>query len=330
MEQYQQQLMAQLKILSAKVGQWKPRGLSESDTKRTLIEPVLAMLGWDIGDPDEVKAEHSTAAGRVDYALRIQGKPEMFVEAKSLGAGLAPQRNAAQLISYGATEGVRWGLLTDGASYELYDNFNNGPLAQKLLFSLSIDRLPDDTDISGWERVVSMFSLLRKESVSDGKIAERAPELKVAEEKEKEREKGRHVGSMPLDALQGEEEVWALVKSSFRHLEPLYSLLRSKIAERMPHLRAERETGGEGWIKFRNTSPSREAKRQNSHFHLTLKKKDARIEIWFDDNRVAPVKETVEAKELESAMDRKSAKGFYITKENQIDDDLISWLEAAA
>lgn len=329
MEQDQQQLMAQSKVISAKVGQWKARGLSESDTKRTLIEPVLAMLGWDIGDPDEVKAEHSTAAGRVDYALRIQGKSEMFVEAKSLGAGLS-QRDAAQLVGYCATEGVRWGLLTDGASYELYDNSNTGTLAHKLLFSLLMNRLPDDTDTSGWERFVSRFSLLQKESVSGGKIAERAPELKVAEEKEKEREKGRHVGSIPLDVLQGEEELWALVKSSFRHVEPLYRLLRAKISERMPHLRAELSSGGEGWIKFRNTSPRLEARRQYSHFLLTLKKKEVRIEIWFNDNGVAPVKETVEAKGLESAMDRKSAKGFYITKENQIDDDLISWLEAAA
>src|SRR6267378_2837865 len=111
MEQYQQQLVAQLKTFLSKLDRWKAIGLSEPDTKHLLIEPVLAILGWDTTDPDEVKREHSATAGRVDYALRIEGRTTVFVETKSLHAGLVAGRDAKQLVSYGATEGVRWGLL---------------------------------------------------------------------------------------------------------------------------------------------------------------------------------------------------------------------------
>jgi predicted type IV restriction endonuclease len=328
MEQFEQRLKERLESLSERLGQWKGRA-NEADTKRILIEPLLSDLGWDIHDPDKITAEYSTAGGRVDYALRVAGKVAVFVEAKALDAGLG-ESDARQLVGYGASAGVRWGLLTNGAEYALYDNFNTGALPDKLVLRAGIDQLAGGDEATACARLARKFSLLSKEAIESGDIIDRAAGIRAEEQREEQ--VGRPGGS-PVHATvetSEEEEVWLTVRTSFRHLEDLYAALRSKIAERMPHLSAQLETGGEGWIKFRNLSLPPQGRRRDCYFHLTLKKTKVRIEIWYPGGGFVPAKEAVEAKGLESAMHRRSGKGFYITKPEQIDDTLMDWLEAAS
>ena len=67
------------------------RQLSESEylTRKVLVDPLLASLGWDILDDSSVVVEHNYGPGqqRADYALGVNGphKPACFVEAKRLG-----------------------------------------------------------------------------------------------------------------------------------------------------------------------------------------------------------------------------------------------------
>ena len=58
-------------------------GGNEANTKALLIEPLLAALDWDTADLDQVEREHRVLDGTaVDYALKIEGDPRLFVEAK--------------------------------------------------------------------------------------------------------------------------------------------------------------------------------------------------------------------------------------------------------
>lgn len=173
----EQKLREALKGLSAKVGQWKGKGLSEADTKRTLIEPLLAALGWDIHDPGEVRSEWHTAGGRADYALLADGAPQAFVEAKALDIPLT-DADAAQLIKYAATEGVRWGLLTNGATFRLYDSFNTGPLPEKVAFQVLIEQLPGENDEAEWTGLVGGFSPMSEhDAPGEGVEAERKADI---------------------------------------------------------------------------------------------------------------------------------------------------------
>lgn len=328
-------LKLQLRSLSERISQWKA-GLNEADTKRTLIEPLLAALGWDLGNPGEVRAEHTVAARRVDYALRVGGEPKVFVEAKAHRDGHLPARDAAQLIRYCATEGVRWGLLTDGSTYQLYDSFSTLPLAKKLVFSLSLSRLPEDADEESWQVILLKLSIVGKDSVSNGKMEERVLALKETEELAREAEEGA-AASTETDP-HAEKEVWALVEESYIHLKPLYEVLRRGIASRVPGLRAELDpSGGKGWVKLRLPPERRRGKREYAQFKLALKTTTQHIEIWFTSLKVTPTKKAVEARGLETrignrsgnSMDRKTSKGFYITREDQIDSDVLSWLERA-
>ena len=63
---------------------------SEAMTRYVLIDPLLAALGWDTSDPSQVRPEYKTGTKRADYALlKADGKPFVFVEAKSLDKALS-------------------------------------------------------------------------------------------------------------------------------------------------------------------------------------------------------------------------------------------------
>jgi hypothetical protein len=52
--------------------------VGESNTKAGLIEPIIAALGWDVLDPDEVHREYRRrpADNPVDYALLLSRTPD--------------------------------------------------------------------------------------------------------------------------------------------------------------------------------------------------------------------------------------------------------------
>lgn len=82
--------------------------LSEADTLRVLITPLLRALGWDIDDVDEVRNEyrHNPSDNPVDCALLLNRTPVLFVEAKALGESLDERRWMVQTINYANTTGV--------------------------------------------------------------------------------------------------------------------------------------------------------------------------------------------------------------------------------
>jgi len=56
---------------------------NEQNTCAVLVEPILAALGWDTGDVACVDRQYRVYDGtRLDYALKLAGKPVVFVEAK--------------------------------------------------------------------------------------------------------------------------------------------------------------------------------------------------------------------------------------------------------
>ena len=83
---------------------------NEQQTKNSLVEPYIRLLGFDTSDARAVRVEYQTAtvraADRVDYALMVEERPIVFVEAKSL----APQRCLRYIANEQATEKLHVGL----------------------------------------------------------------------------------------------------------------------------------------------------------------------------------------------------------------------------
>lgn len=113
----------------------------ETRTRNALIDPLLAGLGWDTGDPGQVISEYRSENGKADYALLGHGgRPAIIVEAKRLGT---PLREAvSQVINYCTQDGFDYFAVTDGQHWELYETHRRGNLAEKMVTSLDLAGSP--------------------------------------------------------------------------------------------------------------------------------------------------------------------------------------------
>jgi hypothetical protein len=101
-----------------------PKIDNEAKTNASLVQPFLVILGYDVGNPDEVSHEHHADfsdkyQNKVDYAILYHGVPVIALESKRVGAVMKDDRG--QLKSYfNACQTIKLGILTDGLKYELY------------------------------------------------------------------------------------------------------------------------------------------------------------------------------------------------------------------
>jgi predicted type IV restriction endonuclease len=101
-----------------------PKIDNEAKTNASLVQPFLAILGYDVGNPDEVSPEHHADfsdkyQNKVDYAILHLDAPVIALESKRVGSVMKDDRG--QLRSYfNACPTVKLGILTDGLKYELY------------------------------------------------------------------------------------------------------------------------------------------------------------------------------------------------------------------
>lgn len=133
-------------LVSAKANRFRQNGLNEQNTKASLIEPVLEVLGWEIRDPDEVHREFRPK-GRdkpVDYALKLLRKPRLFLEAKGLGESLADRKWIGQVLGYAVVAGVEWCVLTDGNEYRFYNAIAAVDADDKMFYRIKLTETPQD------------------------------------------------------------------------------------------------------------------------------------------------------------------------------------------
>jgi len=180
--------------------------MSESNTVSTLIIPLLKdVLGWNIRDPGEVQMEYPIRIGErteyVDIALKINSRPVVFIEAKSVDTPLRDHL-AEQPIRYANAEGVSWCVLMSGRELKVYNAFwKIKGIERKMLLKLSIDELKEKTD---------KLLLLSKDNVISGKLDEEAEfehAKRITSEWLKQKENSVVKGIMELDPSLKEDYV---------------------------------------------------------------------------------------------------------------------------
>jgi hypothetical protein len=126
------------RVLAAAKKLTGPAG-NEANTKSLLIEPMLAALGWDTADIDHVVREWRVFDGTsLDYALKIDDRVVLHVEAKGVKRSLDDKQFIAQTVNYANNEGVVWCVLTNGLTYRVYKTNEPVAMAQKLLFEVDL------------------------------------------------------------------------------------------------------------------------------------------------------------------------------------------------
>lgn len=100
---------------------------NEANTKQGFIEPLFRALGWDVDDSNEVTLEEKASNGRVDYAFKLHGVSQFYLEAKPLKADLTNPDYIKQAITYAYGKGVTWVVLTDFEELRLFNAQQNKP-----------------------------------------------------------------------------------------------------------------------------------------------------------------------------------------------------------
>src|SRR4051794_37838230 len=105
---------------------------------------MIASLGWDPIDLDMVEREVKVFEGTyLDYSLKLDGVPRLYVEAKGLNENLDDKKFIAQTINYANNDGVIWCVLTNGMRVRVYKTNEPVAMDRKLLFEVD---LADDAD----------------------------------------------------------------------------------------------------------------------------------------------------------------------------------------
>jgi predicted type IV restriction endonuclease len=135
---------------------------NEEAVKQHLIGEIFKALGWDWSNPEEVRPEERTEDGRADYALIRNGEIVAFVEAKNLSVNvIRKEEPLRQLARYCFSRGVRYGILTNGASWIVLRAFAEGTtLRERILLTVDLESEP-------LERAVLKLSLLSKDRIEE-------------------------------------------------------------------------------------------------------------------------------------------------------------------
>lgn len=121
---------------------FRAQDLNEAMTRKYLIDPVLAMLGYESPDELHLEVRVPNTGEFIDYELVVDGKPRAIVEAKALRNEVTEQ-HAAQCVKYAALLGVQWCLVTNGLVWAIYDAYAPVELTEKRVVSVHLE---DDAD----------------------------------------------------------------------------------------------------------------------------------------------------------------------------------------
>jgi predicted type IV restriction endonuclease len=143
---------------------------SEANTKKKITEFLLDTLGWDTAST-EVILEHPVKIGstvtHVDYALTLEGKPVVLIEAKAFDTDLSSD-HSAQIISYAKVEDVQWTVLTNGRFLKVFDAKAGKSEKECLVVEIDLRKLPAQAE---------ELSLISRESILTGEIEAAAKRL---------------------------------------------------------------------------------------------------------------------------------------------------------
>lgn len=112
------EFIEQINALSARSKVAERQALTEEATKTSVILPFLQALGFDVFNLEEVTPEFIADVGtkkgeKVDFAVRIDGKIAMLIEAKPIGTKLGDAQYS-QLFRYFTVTEARLAILTNG------------------------------------------------------------------------------------------------------------------------------------------------------------------------------------------------------------------------
>ncbi|MCI9470079.1 MAG: endonuclease [Lachnospiraceae bacterium] len=149
--------------------------LTEEATKTSIILPFFQILGYDVFNPCEFVPEYTADAGvkkgeKVDYAIIIDEEPLILIEAKPANTELMA-KHTSQLMRYFSVTNARFGILTNGITYQFYSDLDEPNKMDAIPFlNFDISNIKKD--------VADELKRFRKEGFDVRSILDSASDLK--------------------------------------------------------------------------------------------------------------------------------------------------------
>jgi predicted type IV restriction endonuclease len=136
--------------------------LNEADTVQRLIKVFEDVFGYD--PMSEITRESAVKDRYCDVALKLDGVIRMLVEAKSGGTVLR-HKHIEQAQNYAANSNIKWVILTNGVTWNLYHlTFDEG-IESTLAFSVDMTNGVDD-------KQAELLGLLHRQALRKGELDE--------------------------------------------------------------------------------------------------------------------------------------------------------------
>ncbi len=163
-----------LKSLGTRIETLAPNITNEEHTKNAFIMPFFQTLGYDVFNPLEFVPEFTADVGikkgeKVDYAMVIDGAPQILIECKSINENLT--NHDSQLFRYFGTTSSKFGLLTNGREYRFYTDLDEQNKMDSTPFlTIDLTNIKDNQFLE--------LAKFHKENFDVDKITSSAAELK--------------------------------------------------------------------------------------------------------------------------------------------------------
>lgn len=158
---------------------------NEEHVRLSLVARLLAKLGWDIWNPNEVYTEYNPVPDedrtKIDMALfSTPRKPDVFIEVKAIGKiNTDLKKTETQLRNYNRDNTALFSIITDGQNWRFYFSQTGGRFSEKCF--KTIDLLDDDlVDIEE-----SLMKFLSKSTIENGIAATEAQKYLRLNEKQR-------------------------------------------------------------------------------------------------------------------------------------------------
>lgn len=166
----------EIKQFSQRILSIKDTISTEEATKMSMIVPFFQLLGYDVFNPTEFCPEFTADVGikkgeKVDYAILMNGTPEILIECKWCGDKLS--KHDSQLFRYFATSPAKFAILTNGIIYKFYTDLEESNKMDLTPFlEIDLENLKDTA--------INELKKFTKESFDKDNIFSTASDLKYS------------------------------------------------------------------------------------------------------------------------------------------------------
>ena len=168
----------ELKKIAEGIPYQKENARNEQQTIEGLIRPFIEALGYDLRNPLEAPAQYSCGAGRVDFAILLDGRPVILFECKpASNARLVDEQG--QLKRYFEAAKPIVGVLTNGISYQFFGDLDkDGYMDSEPFLEVDLEGLDDEDFDDAETPEINALSIFTKAELNPDTLLDAAMTFK--------------------------------------------------------------------------------------------------------------------------------------------------------